>query len=201
MNTLSGKFIVFEGIDGAGKTTQIKIVENFLNSTYDVISTSEPTTVSEYGKRLHESFHTTRLPAEEELECFMKDREHHVQAFIRPALEQGTTILCDRYWFSTYAYQNAYKADGSVRFHDHRSVLIKPNLVLYFAIDPVIALARKEKKSTFEENDKYMQQVAENYELLYQSNVVNMVKVDATKSVEEVTKACLAAITPILVRK
>src|SRR5688500_5310542 len=88
-----GFLIVFEGIDGAGKTTQAHFLQEVLQARgFPVIRTKEPTT-GHYGQVLRDSALTGRLSVEEELELFIKDRTDHVQTTIKPALESGKIVI------------------------------------------------------------------------------------------------------------
>src|SRR5690348_11605062 len=100
-----GFFIVLEGIDGSGKSTQVKAIAAALRERgYEVVTTKEPTD-NKWGKILRNSASTGRLSAEEELETFIKDRKEHVEILIRPSLDAGKVVITDRYYFSTAAYQ------------------------------------------------------------------------------------------------
>ncbi len=105
---LAGKFIVFEGIDGAGKTTQMELLAGFIqNNGIPVLCTREPGG-TRIGGRLrellldpacHDISHRT------EAFLYAADRAQHVTEIIRPALNSGVTVLCDRFVYSTLAYQ------------------------------------------------------------------------------------------------
>ncbi|WP_347489596.1 dTMP kinase [Desulfoscipio sp. XC116] len=105
---LAGKFIVFEGIDGAGKTTQMELLAGFLKKMdIPVLCTREPGG-TRIGGRLrellldpacHDISHRT------EAFLYAADRAQHVDEIIRPALVKGITVLCDRFVYSTLAYQ------------------------------------------------------------------------------------------------
>jgi len=107
-----GKFITFEGGDGSGKTTQLGMTVNWLKSQgHDVLQTFEPGD-SPLGKEIRCLLLSGEyIPAPEaELLLFLADRAQHVQHVIKPAIEAGTTVLCDRYTDSTLAYQLAGRA-------------------------------------------------------------------------------------------
>ena len=114
-----GLFIVIEGIDGTGKSTQSKrLAEWFRSRGREVVLSREPTD-GPWGKKLRESATTGRLSAEEELECFLNDRREHVEMSIKPALAEGKVVILDRYYFSTMAYQGARGFDpAEIRRHN-----------------------------------------------------------------------------------
>src|SRR5690606_29927239 len=102
-----GLFIVLEGIDGTGKSTQaVRLGEWFSRAGHEVLISREPTD-GPWGRKLRESAATGRLSADEELECFLEDRRQHVRELIEPALREGKVVILDRYYFSTMAYQGA----------------------------------------------------------------------------------------------
>jgi dTMP kinase len=112
MLTRSPLFIVFEGIDGSGKTTQAKMLADCLSETrVPVLLTAEP---SDSPAGLAIKSMKTRPAAEEEARLFTEDRRHHVKNVIEPALSRGRTVICDRYVYSSVAYQGARGIDHQV---------------------------------------------------------------------------------------
>ncbi len=103
-----GLLIVFEGIDGTGKSTQLQLLADYLiRHKYPVVTTKEPTE-GIYGKQIRELYiNRKEVTREEELELFIRDRQDHVEKLIKPNLEENKIILCDRYFLSTIAYQGA----------------------------------------------------------------------------------------------
>ena len=107
----SGFLVVIEGIDGAGKSTQARVLGEQLTARgHRVVLTREPT-MGKWGKLLRESAETGRLSIEEEVEMFLKDRREHVEELILPRLREGCVVIVDRYYFSTAAYQGARGVD------------------------------------------------------------------------------------------
>ena len=102
----SGCFIVFEGTDGTGKSTQLMLLaEKLISLGYETLTTMEPSN-GEYGRRIRQSFYKREeLSAQEELELFLSDRKDHLKREVLPALQNGKIVLCDRYFLSTVAYQ------------------------------------------------------------------------------------------------
>lgn len=101
-----GVFIAFEGGDGAGKSTQVRLLSETLQQTgHDVLVTREPggTTVGAAIRQV--VLHGEYVDARAEALLFAADRAHHVATVIRPALGRGTVVLCDRYLDSSIAYQ------------------------------------------------------------------------------------------------
>lgn len=144
---MAGIFISLEGIEGAGKTTLIqKMIAHFHHLGKDVLLTREPGG-SELGKKLRGII----LNAEEkicpsaELFLFLADRAEHVQTCIKPALEQGKIVLCDRFTDSTVAYQGYGRGMDIAELKMLNSLAtqgIAPDLTIILDLDPQIGLAR-----------------------------------------------------------
>lgn len=102
-----GLFITFEGGDGSGKTTQAKLAAQWLHDTYahDVLLTREPGG-TDLGRHIRELvLHGQDMGPRAEALLYAADRAHHVHSLVRPALEDGRTVVCDRYFDSSIAYQ------------------------------------------------------------------------------------------------
>ena len=115
-----GLFIVIEGIDGTGKSTQLHLLAEKLRQLgYAVVATREPTN-GPYGQKIRELFvDRGAVSQEEELELFIADRDQHVKEVIAPALADGCVVICDRYYLSTIAYQGANGMDLDLRSEEH----------------------------------------------------------------------------------
>ena len=125
-----GIFIVIEGIDGTGKSTQSKrLAEWFRAQGREVVLSREPTD-GPWGKKLRESATTGRLSPDEELEYFLNDRREHVETKIKPALADGKVVILDRYYFSTMAYQGARGFDPALIRQRNEEFAPKPDLLL-----------------------------------------------------------------------
>jgi dTMP kinase len=152
-----GLFIVIEGIDGTGKSTQSKrLAEWFRSRGREVVLSREPTD-GPWGKKLRESATTGRLSAEEELECFLNDRREHVQMSIKPALAEGKVVILDRYYFSTMAYQGARGFDPLEIRRRNEAFAPQPDLLLILDLSVESAHgrigARGDTANKFEQRD------------------------------------------------
>lgn len=137
-----GILIAFEGIDGAGKTTQVQLLADALRSAgEEVVSSKEPTN-GPWGQKIRASAATGRLPLHEELEAFVQDRIEHVASTIRPNLDAGRIVLLDRYFYSTIAYQGSRGADVEELDRQMRTIAPVPDVVYVLDLDPAAALAR-----------------------------------------------------------
>lgn len=103
-----GRLIAFEGIDGSGKTTQWKRLAARLRAGgREVVLSYEPTR-NRWGRALRDAWlGGKRLPVEEEIHLFERDRREHLHTLIRPALARGAIVLLDRYYYSSAAYQGS----------------------------------------------------------------------------------------------
>jgi dTMP kinase len=138
----SSMFIVFEGIDGTGKSTQVKLLaEAFRAKGREVIVSKEPTD-GPHGTRLRQSAETGRLSAQEELDLFHLDRREHVETLINPALARGAVVLLDRYYFSTMAYQGIRGFDPSEIRRINEKFAPLPDLVFILELNLDLALSR-----------------------------------------------------------
>ena len=140
--TRKGLFIVIEGIDGTGKSTQALLLRDaFANAGREVIVSREPTD-SEYGRLLRESAKRGRRSLDEELDLFIKDRAQHVETLIKPALAQGKVVILDRYFYSTLAYQGSRGGDvGQLKSEMERRFPI-PDAVFVLDMDPDVSRQR-----------------------------------------------------------
>ena len=137
-----GALIVFEGIDGAGKSTQMRGLVAWLKALgWDVVADREPTD-QPHGRRLRESAVTGRLSPSEELDLFIADRRQHVAEVIGPALDQGQVIVLDRYYHSNAAYQGSRGLDWRDILRRNEDFAPRPDLVLWLDVDPAVSGAR-----------------------------------------------------------
>lgn len=138
----TGLFIVIEGIDGTGKSTQARrLGEWFAREGREVVLSREPTD-GPWGKKLRESASTARLSPADELEYFLKDRRQHVEELIKPALAAGKVVILDRYYFSTMAYQGARGFDPQEIRRRNEAFAPVPDLLLILDLDVDAALER-----------------------------------------------------------
>jgi len=130
-----GLFIVIEGIDGTGKSTQARrLGEWFAAQGRKVVLSREPTD-GPWGTKLRESAATGRLAPEDELQYFLNDRRQHVAEKIAPALAAGHVVILDRYYFSTMAYQGARGFDPAEIRRLNEQFAPVPDLLLILDLD------------------------------------------------------------------
>jgi len=131
----NGTFIVIEGIDGTGKSTQVRLLaEWFAAHGREVVVSREPTD-GPWGKKLRDSAASGRLSPAEELEYFLNDRRQHVDEVIAPALATGKVVILDRYYFSTMAYQGARGFDPAEIRRLNEAFAPLPDLLLILDLE------------------------------------------------------------------
>lgn len=137
-----GLFIVIEGIDGTGKSTQVKRLGDwFASQGREVVLSREPT-AGPWGQKVRESAATGRLSPEDELEYFLNDRRQHVEELITPSLAAGKVVILDRYYFSTMAYQGVRGFDPAEIRRKNEAFAPTPDLLLIMDLDVDTALGR-----------------------------------------------------------
>ncbi|MBW2995581.1 dTMP kinase [Candidatus Woesearchaeota archaeon] len=168
---MKGKFITFEGGEGAGKGTQIKLLKEELEKKgYNVIVTKEPGD-TEAGRKIREillSPETKNLCSESETLLFLADRAQHVSELIIPALEQGKIVLSDRYTDSTDAYQGFGRGmDRTIlrKMQDFATQGLKPDLTIVLDVKPEEGLKRSTTKE-FGKKDRIEQEKIEFHQKL-----------------------------------
>lgn len=135
-------FIVIEGIDGTGKSTQARLLAEWLREQgREVVLDFEPTR-GPHGMKLRESFTGGRLAPEDELALFIADREEHVAQVITPSLAEGKVVILDRYYFSNMAYQGAIGFDPQEIRRRNEAFAPVPDLLFILDLDTDTALAR-----------------------------------------------------------
>jgi dTMP kinase len=144
---LSGKFISFEGIDGSGKSTQLRMLAGDLRERgLDIITTCQPGGTP-LGRRLREAFLETEetVAPLAELLLFAADRAQHVELLIKPALAEDRIVISDRYADATFAYQGAGRGFPEKLVNqviDIATEGLEPDLTLFFDISVETALRR-----------------------------------------------------------
>jgi dTMP kinase len=197
---LLGKFVVFEGVDHCGKTTQIDLAEKWLIAHgYDVLRFREPGG-TEAGERIRDVLldKTLSILPICEMLLFMASRVQLLNQKIVPALNGGKVVLLDRYWFSTYAYQGFAGEMGThlVTTQAQLLNLRKPEIVIMLDGDPERLASRHSGVSDRIESKglKYQQDVRIGYQALTRSMKDLFSVVDAEKPVEVVHAAVVDAL-------
>ncbi|RRD35127.1 dTMP kinase [Leucobacter sp. OH2974_COT-288] len=145
-----GFFIVFEGGDGAGKTTQALMLEQALEKHgREVVQTREPGG-TKLGQEIRQLLlHGEAVDPRAEALLYAADRAHHVATLVRPALHRGAVVIQDRYIDSSAAYQGAARELGEPeirKLSEWGTGQLQPDLTIVLDIDPVVGAARRDKR-------------------------------------------------------
>ena len=159
-NTYTGKLIVFEGTDGAGKTTMIGLTQQLLEEKYgknNILSVKQPTDMSRKTKLFQKMMYSKN---HEDIDyravqlLTMSDRVHHSFETIIPALEQRKIVLCDRYIFTSLANMLARGYRDETWFYKVARHIIRPDITFLAYVDPAIAIERIKNRP--EECNRYL---------------------------------------------
>jgi len=150
---MKGHFITLEGPDGSGKSTIAKLLSNYLSDKgQDVILTREPggTKISEDIRKVTLDVANVDMSYVTEALLYAASRAQHVHEKIVPAIEDGKIIICDRFVLSSLVYQGIGRGLGVDKvkaINDFAVQGVEPDLILFFDIDPQIALSRKTRRN------------------------------------------------------
>jgi dTMP kinase len=192
-----GQLIVFEGIDGCGKSTQIERLARYLRSNgVDVVATREPTDGG-YGRKIRELARSGGdVPHSEELRWFVEDRREHVASVIEPALAAGQLVLCDRYFLSTVAYQGARGSDPRELLAVSEAEFPLPDLVVLFEVPVESGLERVHDRGgaveTHFEETAYLERVDAIFRGIERDYIVRVDGRPELAEVERSVSACVA---------
>jgi dTMP kinase len=196
-----GRLIVIEGIDGAGKSTQARMLyDELCHRGIATVLSREPTD-SKYGQKIRELAQDGREAAspEEEYRLFLEDRKIHVNDLILPALKDGKVVILDRYYFSTIAYQSARGLDPEKIRRENEAFCPIPDIVLLMDVPTNTGIHRikqyrKETPNLFEKKS-YLDKVARNLARLDDQFIV---RIDGSGSLEDVQRRIMSHVAPIL---
>ncbi|MBD6614607.1 dTMP kinase [Komarekiella sp. 'clone 1'] len=194
---MGGKLIVFEGVEGCGKTSQMQLCSNWLKSLgISVILTREPGG-TELGSHLRSLLlESENKPVAEvtELLLYAADRAQHVEQELKPSLAAGKYILCDRYTDSTIAYQGYGRGLNFKLIHQLNDIAttgLESDLTIWLDIDVEVGLSRKRKDEAKldrieQETIAFHQRVQQGYAELAASNPSRIVRVNGSLNKETV---------------
>ena len=193
-----GRFIVIEGLEGAGKSTAIQTIKHYLEPQVpELLLTREPggTRVGEAIRHLiKEEVQDEVLEARAELLLLYAARVQLVEQIIRPALKRGCWVLADRFELSTFAYQGGGRG-LEMEMINHISTFclqqFKPDLIFFLDLSPEQGLTRVKQRGT---SDRIEQEAVSFFHRVYQvyleqiNQMDNVVKIDASQSLDRVQK-------------
>lgn len=156
-------FICVEGLDGSGKTTQAQMLTERLSQNYEAVYTAEPSR-GKTGTFIRDCclYEEKRLPTASEALLFAADRVEHVEGEVKPALAEGKLVICDRYVYSSLAYQGS--AGLSLAWIKKiNAYALKPDFAVFIDVAPDRVLERLQRKKSVMETLEIQQKVREVY--------------------------------------
>lgn len=209
MENKRGLFIVIEGVDGSGKSTQASLLAKYLRSLgRRVHHTAEPTE-SGLGGMVRDGLGGEHPRTTEELAAmFLADRVAHnvsPKSGIKQYLESGTDVVCDRYYYSSLAYQGV---DGDLKWvadmNLNSPVIEKPDICVFIDLDPKKCMehirAGRSHFEIYEENSAAIAETRRRYGIVFDmlAGRDNIVTVDGSRTPEEVSADVIAAVSPLI---
>ncbi len=191
-----GIFIVIEGLDGSGKTTQAKFLAKKLEKTYKVLLTAEPS-FGKIGTFIREDclYEDKRLPTEAEALLFAADRIEHMHNEVKPAIDDGKLVICDRYIYSSLAYQgNAGLSLDWIKTINARA--LQPDFSIFIDVAPEKVIERLQRKKSVMETLDIQKRVREVYLKYVEKGELIRVNGDNTKII--VAEELYAKVTTLL---
>lgn len=205
---MRGKLIVFEGVEGCGKTTQLQRSQQWLSDGWQallrsqgcqpIVATREPGgTVLGVKVRqlLLEPSTAEAMQSRAELLLYAADRAQHVEGYLKPQLHQGALILCDRYTDSTIAYQGYGRGIDLgliTQLNDIATDGLQSDLTLWLDLDAATGLARTQRRGIADRMEQadlaFHQRVQQGFTELAQRHPQRIVRIDATQTEADVAE-------------
>ncbi len=192
-----GLFITFEGTDGSGKTTQIKLLEEYMQKKgCEVVLSREPggTRISEIIRELILDPQNKEIVPLTEMILYAASRAQHVAEVIEPAVENGKVVICDRYVDSSYAYQGGGRGMDLKIIADVNRIAVNgtvPDITFFLDIDPEISVRRRINSTGADriEQEKldFHRRVYDGYKKLSILYPERIKTIDAAGSIEEIS--------------
>jgi len=201
-----GRFITVEGGEGAGKSTVLALIrDELLRRGLDVLLTREPggIDIAEQIRNIILNPAHTQMDIRTEALLYAAARRQHLTEKVKPALEAGRIVLCDRFIDSSLAYQGHARGIGIEAVYKINRFAVEdcmPDLTLLFDVSPQVGLARinaakgREVNRLDLEDLRFHERVREGYQLAVQLDPQRFVVIDAEQPVEKVYEAALAAV-------
>lgn len=205
MNPARGRFIVVDGIEGAGKSTQLETLRQYLGSTgLTVVCTREPggTALGEQLRALLLQPRPEGIADDTELLLMFAARAEHIARVIEPALARGDWVLCDRFTDASYAYQGGGRGlslDRILHLEEFVQGALRPDLVLIYDLPPETGLARAGRRGAADRFEQEEYEFHARVRLAYLNRAATAPAryrvLDAAPAQPEVAAATLSAIT------
>ena len=193
---MKGKFITFEGIDGAGKSSHVEWLAEWLRGQGKVVHVTREPGGTELGEKLRALLLSEPMHLETETLLMFAARREHLAKLIEPALQRGEWVVCDRFSDATYAYQGGGRGLDRGKFlalehwvHEH----VQPDLTLLFDLPLDVArerivLANRKLDKFEQERVDFHDRVRQAYLERAQSNPGRIQVIDANNSIENIRK-------------
>jgi dTMP kinase len=206
----NGIFITIEGPEGAGKSTIISMLaDKFTTDGYRVLLTREPggIDIAEQIRNVILNTENTAMDPRTEALLYAAARRQHLVEKVKPALEAGKLILCDRFVDSSLAYQGYARGlgiDEVLKINEFAIESMMPKLTLYFDLEPALGLERINRNKGREVNRldletlEFHNKVREGYHILIKQFSERMTVIDASRSIEHVYKDAEIKIAEVL---
>lgn len=201
---MSARFISIEGLEGAGKSTQLAVLEHWVAERHGApLVTREPggTPLAEQIRDLVLGHHTETMDAWTELLLVFAARRQHVTGKIRPALERGRWVVSDRFTDATYAYQGGGRGIDWQRIQALESLVLEdfqPDLTLWLDCPAEVGLARARQRGELDrierENVAFFDRCRAAYERRHREQPDRIVRLDAAQSIEAVSADLIAVL-------
>lgn len=193
-----GLFITFEGADGCGKTTQLNLLKEYLiNKNFDVLVTREPGAKG-LGEKLRDILlnYDGEVSSRCESFLFLADRAQHIDTIVKPALDKGQIILCDRHTDSTVAYQGYGRGLDIEQINKLNNIAtdgLKPDLTFVFDIDIETSMSRvgTEKDRMESAGNDFFNRVRNGYLEIAKNEPKRVKVIDATRPIDKVFESVL----------
>ena len=191
-----GIFICIEGLDGSGKTTQAIFLTKMLSKKYNAVYTAEPSQ-GKIGTFIRDCclYEGKRLPTEAEALLFAADRIEHMQNEVAPALAEGKIVICDRYIYSSLAYQGgAGLSLDWIKTINARA--LQPDFSIFIDVSPERVLERLQRKKSVMETLEIQQKVREVYLKFVEKG--ELIRIDGDKPRNVVADALFSKVLSLL---
>ena len=205
---MKGLFISVEGTDGAGKSTQIDLLLKHLKDKgVDVVFTREPggTYISEKIRKIILDTDNEGMTDECEALLYAASRAQHVREKIIPAINEGKTVICDRYVDSSIVYQGVARGLGTAEvkaINDFAIGGVMPDMTLFFDLTVEESVKRKKDMGKLDRIEKesvdFHKKIYDGYIALAEANPDRIKRIDASKSIDEVHKQVLKALEGLI---
>ena len=208
---MKGRFIVLEGIDGSGSTTQTNLLATYLfnrSKSNVIVKTREPTSLNIYGEEIRRRLRNELFPYEELnhdpkfwTELFVNDRKWHLENIVCPAIDKGEQVITDRHMLSTLAYQSTQGMNLNKLIEMHHS-FYAPDLTIFLEVPVDIALKRRLNESGnpeyFERLD-FQTRLIDSYKAAIEEvrEQQKIVTINGNEPIEKVAKEIESLVNPL----